>query len=101
MLVQPPTHWGIQHSKSTADLEQFFDYLLSNPVHNPVHIPVHTPVRSPESRFFYLPYQTIPSGGPSSITLLCCAEVEGFTEAEVLVAVEGEPVACTVEVTVS
>ena len=45
--------------------------------------------------------KSTPSGGPSSTTLLCCAAVEGFTEAEVLVAVEAEPVACTVEVTVS
>ena len=45
--------------------------------------------------------KSIPSGGPSSTTLLSCAAVEGFTEAEVLVAVEAEPVACTVEVTVS
>ena len=45
--------------------------------------------------------KSIPSGGPSSTTLLCCAEVEGFTEAEVLVAVEAEPVASIVEVRVS
>ena len=42
--------------------------------------------------------KSIPSGSPSSTTLLCCAEVEGFTEAEVLVAVEDEPVASIVEV---
>ena len=42
----------------------------------------------------------IPSGGSPSITLLCCVAVEGITEAEVLVAVEGEPGAFSVEVTV-
>ena len=44
--------------------------------------------------------KTVPSGGPSSVTSLCCVAVEGVTEAEVLVAVEGETVAFSVEVTV-
>ena len=44
--------------------------------------------------------KTIPSWGPSSVTLLCCVAVEGITEAEVLVAVEGETGAFSVEVTV-
>ena len=44
--------------------------------------------------------KTIPSGGPSSVTLLCCVAVEGITETEVLVVVKGEPGAFSVDVTV-